>query len=40
MFLGRVPLGIATCDYESRLATWRDWQPVSEQAQGGAPPAG
>jgi NAD(P)-dependent dehydrogenase (short-subunit alcohol dehydrogenase family) len=40
MFLGRVPLGIATSDYESRLATWRDWQPVSEQAQGGAPPAG
>jgi len=23
-------------DYESRLATWREWQPVSELAQGDA----
>ena len=38
MFLGRVPLGIATADYESRLSTWREWQPVAEQAQG-TPPA-
>jgi NAD(P)-dependent dehydrogenase (short-subunit alcohol dehydrogenase family) len=36
VFLGRVPLNIATSDYESRLATWREWQPVSEEAQGGA----
>jgi NAD(P)-dependent dehydrogenase (short-subunit alcohol dehydrogenase family) len=34
VFLGRAPLGIATADYESRLATWREWQPVSEAAQG------
>jgi NAD(P)-dependent dehydrogenase (short-subunit alcohol dehydrogenase family) len=34
IFLGRAPLGIATADYESRLATWREWQPVSEAAQG------
>ena len=25
---------IATADYESRLATWREWQPVSAAAQG------
>jgi NAD(P)-dependent dehydrogenase (short-subunit alcohol dehydrogenase family) len=34
VFLGRAPLGIATKDYESRLATWNEWQPVSEEAQG------
>jgi NAD(P)-dependent dehydrogenase (short-subunit alcohol dehydrogenase family) len=34
VFLGEQPLGIATADYESRLATWREWQPVSEAAQG------
>jgi NAD(P)-dependent dehydrogenase (short-subunit alcohol dehydrogenase family) len=34
VFLGSAPLGIATADYESRLATWREWQPVSEAAQG------
>ncbi len=34
IFLGTAPLGIATRDYESRLATWREWQPVAEQAQG------
>ena len=28
------PLGIAEADYESRLATWREWQPVAEIAQG------
>jgi NAD(P)-dependent dehydrogenase (short-subunit alcohol dehydrogenase family) len=26
--------GIATTDYESRLATWREWQPVAAAAQG------
>jgi hypothetical protein len=30
----RAQLGIATADYESRLATWREWQPVSVAAQG------
>jgi NAD(P)-dependent dehydrogenase (short-subunit alcohol dehydrogenase family) len=34
VFLGSGPLGIATADYESRLATWREWQPVSAAAQG------
>jgi len=34
IFLGASPLGVATRDYESRLATWNEWQPVSEEAQG------
>jgi NAD(P)-dependent dehydrogenase (short-subunit alcohol dehydrogenase family) len=34
-FLGRAPLGIAEQDYERRLATWHEWQPVAELAQGG-----
>ncbi|MGD0064128.1 MAG: SDR family oxidoreductase [Streptosporangiaceae bacterium] len=34
LFLGEAPLGIATADYESRLATWRRWQPVAAAAQG------
>ena len=33
-FFGSAPLGIAEQDYESRLATWREWQPVAELAQG------
>jgi hypothetical protein len=36
IFLGETPLAIATADYESRLALWRDWQPVSVAAHGGA----
>jgi hypothetical protein len=36
LFLGEMPLGVATADYESRLATWRQWQPVAAAAQGGA----
>jgi NAD(P)-dependent dehydrogenase (short-subunit alcohol dehydrogenase family) len=36
-FFGSAPLGIAEKDYESRLATWREWQPVAEIAQGTAP---
>ena len=35
-FFGRAPLGIAEADYERRLATWREWQPVAELAQGGS----
>jgi NAD(P)-dependent dehydrogenase (short-subunit alcohol dehydrogenase family) len=35
IFLGDGPLGIAERDYESRLATWREWQDVSTAAQGG-----
>ncbi len=34
-FFGTTPLGIAERDYEGRLATWREWQPVAELAQGG-----
>ncbi|MCO1660220.1 SDR family oxidoreductase [Pseudonocardia humida] len=34
IFLGTAPLGIATADYESRLATWREWQDVAAKAQG------
>jgi NAD(P)-dependent dehydrogenase (short-subunit alcohol dehydrogenase family) len=34
VFFGDGPLAIATKDYESRLATWRAWEPVSVLAQG------
>jgi NAD(P)-dependent dehydrogenase (short-subunit alcohol dehydrogenase family) len=34
VFFGEAPLAIATRDYESRLATWRKWEPVSLLAQG------
>jgi NAD(P)-dependent dehydrogenase (short-subunit alcohol dehydrogenase family) len=34
VFFGKIPLSIATKDYESRLATWNAWQPLSEEAQG------
>ena len=33
LFLGESPLGIATADYDSRLASWREWQPVAVAAQ-------
>ena len=33
-FFGTRPIEIATADYESRLALWREWQPVAELAQG------
>jgi hypothetical protein len=33
-FFGTSPLGIARADYEQRLATWQQWQPVAELAQG------
>ena len=35
LFLGEGPLGIATADYEQRLATWHEWQDVAAAAQGG-----
>ena len=35
VFFGQAPLAIATADYESRLATWNEWQPVALQAHGG-----
>lgn len=34
VFFGAAPLDIATKDYESRLKTWNEWQPVALQAQG------
>jgi NAD(P)-dependent dehydrogenase (short-subunit alcohol dehydrogenase family) len=34
VFFGSAPLAIAEQDYESRLSTWREWQPVSALAQG------
>ncbi len=34
IFFGTAPIGIATADYESRLAEWQAWQPVSIEAQG------
>jgi NAD(P)-dependent dehydrogenase (short-subunit alcohol dehydrogenase family) len=34
IFFGDGPLNIATRDYESRLATWREWEPVSKAAHG------
>lgn len=36
LFLGATPLRIATADYESRLAEWREWEDVSVRAHGGA----
>ncbi|MDV7990191.1 SDR family oxidoreductase [Rhodococcus sp. IEGM 1374] len=35
VFFGEAPLEIATKDYESRLASWREWQPVAVEAHGG-----
>jgi NAD(P)-dependent dehydrogenase (short-subunit alcohol dehydrogenase family) len=32
IFLGDGPLAIVTRDYESRLAEWRKWEPVSKSA--------
>jgi len=37
IFLGEAPLGIATADYESRLATWREWHDVAVAAGGPQP---
>lgn len=34
IFFGKTPLSVATADYESRLKTWNEWQPVSEAAHG------
>ena len=34
VFFGEAPLGIAKSDYESRVRTWEEWQPVSVEAQG------
>nr|WP_296071971.1 SDR family oxidoreductase [uncultured Actinoplanes sp.] len=34
IFFGDGPLAIATRDYESRLAEWRKWEPLSIEAHG------
>ncbi len=34
VFFGDGPLRIAERDYESRLATWRAWEPLSVAAHG------
>jgi NAD(P)-dependent dehydrogenase (short-subunit alcohol dehydrogenase family) len=34
IFFGTAPMGIMTADYESRIATWREWEPVSIEAHG------
>ena len=34
VFFGTAPLGLAKADYEQRLRTWEEWQPVAELAQG------
>ena len=34
VFFGNAALGIAERDYESRLATWRTWEPLSIAAHG------
>ena len=34
VFFGAAPLQVAKADYESRLKTWEEWQPVAVEAQG------
>ncbi len=34
VFFGTAPLELARADYEQRLRTWQEWQPVAELAQG------
>jgi NAD(P)-dependent dehydrogenase (short-subunit alcohol dehydrogenase family) len=34
VFFGELPLQIAKADYENRLKTWEEWQPVALEAQG------
>ncbi|GII59472.1 short-chain dehydrogenase/reductase [Planotetraspora thailandica] len=34
VFFGDGPLAVATADYESRLTTWREWEPLSIAAHG------
>jgi NAD(P)-dependent dehydrogenase (short-subunit alcohol dehydrogenase family) len=34
VFFGSLPIQLAKADYESRIKTWEEWQPVSELAQG------
>jgi len=34
VFFGELPLQLAKADYENRIKTWEQWQPVAELAQG------
>ena len=34
VFFGKTPLASVSRDYESRLAMWNEWQPVSVEAYG------
>ncbi|OBF10040.1 SDR family oxidoreductase [Mycobacterium sp. ACS4331] len=34
VFFGSLPLQLAKADYEQRIKTWEQWQPVAELAQG------
>jgi NAD(P)-dependent dehydrogenase (short-subunit alcohol dehydrogenase family) len=34
VFFGELPLQLAKADYENRVKTWEEWQPVSVEAQG------
>ena len=34
VFFGASPLAIAKADYENRIATWEQWQPLAERAHG------
>ncbi|BBZ35344.1 SDR family oxidoreductase [Mycolicibacterium confluentis] len=34
VFFGAQPLQVAKADYEQRIKTWEEWQPVAELAQG------
>ena len=34
VFFGSLPIQLAKADYENRIKTWDEWQPVAELAQG------
>jgi NAD(P)-dependent dehydrogenase (short-subunit alcohol dehydrogenase family) len=34
VFFGELPLQLAKADYQNRLKTWEEWQPVAVEAQG------
>jgi len=34
VFFGSLPIQLAKADYESRIKTWEEWQPIAELAQG------
>ena len=34
VFFGELPLQLAKADYENRLKTWEEWQPVASRGAG------